>query len=102
MWLGKGSGNPVSVSLYAPTTTWPGGVAVNFDFVRDKRTPSEMARLVALLREVPGVAPYLEGLEDKNWGMHGEVWNLRRSSASEEALDAFTQAIIEAAEPRPV
>lgn len=93
MWLGEGSGNPVSVSLYAAE-----GVAVNFDFVRDKRSPPEMARLVALLREVPGVAPYLEGLEDKNWGMHAGM-EPARVLASEEALDAFKHAILEAAKP---
>ena len=98
MWLGEESGNPVSVSLYAAGSNWPGGVAVNFDFVRDKRTPSEMARLAALLRAVPGVAPYLAGLEEKNWGMHGGM-DPARVLASEEGLDAFTRAVVEAAEP---
>lgn len=57
-----------------------------------------MDRLAALLREVPGVAPYLEGLE--------EEWNVRvgmdpaQVLASDEALDAFEHAILEAAKPR--
>ncbi len=100
MWLGEAAGNPVSVSVYAAGSNWPGGVAVNFDFVRDKRSPAEMARLAALLREVSGVAPYLEGLEEKNWGMHGGM-EPGRVLASEEALDAFIQAILQAAESPP-
>jgi hypothetical protein len=98
IWLGQPD-NPVSVSLYAVESNV---VAVNFDFVRDKRSPPEMARLAALLRAVPGVSPYLEGLEDKNWGMHGGMhggMEPARVLASDAALDAFKHAILEAAKP---
>jgi hypothetical protein len=97
MWLGEAAGNPVSVSVYAAGSNWPGGIAINFDYVRDKRSPAEMARLAALVREVPGVAPYLEGLEEKNWGMHGGM-EPARVLASEETLEAFIRTIIQAAE----
>lgn len=101
MWLGEDVDNPVAVGFYAAGPNWPGGIVVYFDFVRERRTPREMGRLAELLRQVPGVASYLEGLEEKNWGMHGGMEPMR-VLASDEALAAWQHALVEATKsPRP-
>lgn len=95
LWLGEhedeSRANPVSISIYNE------GPAINFDFVRESRSESEMQRLAALMRSIPGVSAYIEGLEERNWGMHramkpGDVL------ATDEALDTFKRAVIEAAQ----
>ena len=91
MWLGESEDNPVSVSFYTE------GVAINFDFVRDTRTPEEMARLARLVREVPGVASYIEGLEEQNWGMHRGM-RPEHVLPTDEALSAFERALLEASQ----
>jgi hypothetical protein len=100
MWLGE-PGNPVMVNFYTGPGAFPGGmggIAVGFDFVRDKRSQGEMQRLADLLRKVPGVAPYLEGLEKKEWAMHGGM-DPAKVLASDEALEAWQRALSEAATP---
>ena len=67
MWLGERDderSNPLSISIYSE------GVAINFDFVRDRRTPEQMHRLATSMREDPRRGQYIEGLEQQNWGMH--------------------------------
>ena len=82
MWLGENAddalSNPVSVTIYAKS-----GVVINFDYVRDKRSAEEMKRLAGLMREIPGVAGYIEGLEEQNYGMH-------RSMRAEDVLGSNT------------
>jgi hypothetical protein len=91
-WLGEDVGNPVSVGIY------PYGVAVNFDFLVDRRTDAEMARLAELIRSVPGAARHYERLEQVRFKM-------RPTLAPEEVLKddasfrAFTRAITEAIRP---
>jgi hypothetical protein len=68
LWLGEEVENPVSISIYSGQI-WP-SLAINFDFVRDQRSEDEMHRLARLVRTLPGVPPYIEELEEKNWGMH--------------------------------
>ena len=93
MWLGEATGNPVAVSLYVGDRD----VRVNFDYVRRKRSPAEMARLAERLREVPGLAACIGRPEDKNWQAKPAI--PMRILASEETLDAFKHAIIESANP---
>ncbi len=95
MWLGERddeTSNPVAIGLYSDN------VAINFDFVRDKRTPEQMHRLAALMRAIPGVAGYIEGLEEQNWGMHR---GMRPADVlgSDEALSAWQDALDQASAP---
>jgi hypothetical protein len=95
MWLGErddGTSNPVSVGIYRDS------LAINFDFVRDKRTPEQMQRLADLMRTIPGVAAYIEGLEEQNWGMHRGM-SLDDVLASDDALRAWQHALTEASRP---
>lgn len=81
--------NPVSVSFYTV------GVSINFTSVRTHRSPAEMTRLVELARQIPGYAPYLEGIEDRSYGMHAGM-KPDEVLASDEALEAFQRAVLEA------
>jgi len=95
MWLGErddGTSNPVSVGIYRDS------LAINFDFVRDKRTPEQMQRLADLMRTIPGVAAYIEGLEQQNWGMHRGM-SFDDVLASDDALRAWQHALTEASRP---
>jgi hypothetical protein len=95
LWLGEREDeqhNPVSVGIYTE------GVAINFDFVRDRRTEAEMHRLATLMRSVPGVGDYIEGLEEQNWGMHRGM-KPADVLGSDEALAAFQRAVVDAATP---
>jgi hypothetical protein len=95
LWLGESSGSPVSVSIYSGPM-WP-SLAINFDFVRDKRrSEEEMHRLAAIARGLPGVAPYIEDLEDKNWGMHTGM-HPADVLPTDEAVDEWIAAVVEAA-----
>ncbi len=71
------------------------GVSINFTSVRTHRSPAEMTRLVELARQIPGYAPYLEGIEDRNYGMHTGM-KPDEVLASGEALEAFQHAVLEA------
>jgi hypothetical protein len=99
MWLGEADGdspsNPVSVSFYGGSESYAGSIAINFDFVRDKRSQAEVERLAALMRQVPGVAPFLQDLEKKNYRTHG---GMRPADVlpSDEALEAFKRALASA------
>lgn len=93
MWLGEdqnpAKANPVSVSIYT------GGVSINFSFVRERRSPNEMARLAELARRIPGASPYLEGIEEKGYGMHTGM-RPEEVLASDEALETFERVVLEA------
>jgi hypothetical protein len=73
-------------------------IAINFDFVRDRRTPEQMHRLAALMRTIPGVAGYIEGLEQQNWGMHR---GMRPADVlgTDQALAAWQDAVDQASAP---
>ena len=95
MWLGERDDetlNPVAISLYSDS------VAINFDFVRKRRAPEQVHRLAALMRTIPGVAMYLEGLEQQNWGMRP---GMRPADVlgSDEALIAWQEAVDQASAP---
>ena len=95
MWLGERddeTSNPVAIGLYSDN------IAINFDFVRDRRGPEQMHRLAALMRTIPGVAGYIEGLEQQNWGMHR---GMRPADVlgSDEALAAWQEALDQASAP---
>lgn len=95
MWLGErddGRSNPVAIGMYNDN------VAINFDFVRDKRAPAQMHRFAELMRSIPGVAGYIQGLEEQNWGMHRGM-KPADVLGSEDALEAWKRALDEAAQP---
>jgi hypothetical protein len=95
MWLGERDddlSNPVSIGIYATN------IAINFDFVRDRRTPEQMQRLADLMRTIPGIAGYIEGLEEQNWGMHRGM-KPADVLGSDEALEVWKKALDEAAAP---
>lgn len=92
MWLGRGSDLPVSVGFY------PEGVAINFTDVNKYRSRAEMARLVRLARQIPGVTPYLEGIEEKNYAMHPKM-DPEKVLASDAALESFERVLHEASQP---
>jgi hypothetical protein len=95
MWLGERDddrSNPVAIGIYANS------VAINFDFVREKRTPEEMQRFADGMRTVPGVARYIESLEQQNWGMHRGM-KPADVLADDAALEAWKRALLDAAAP---
>jgi hypothetical protein len=96
MWLGERpdpeEANPVSVSFYTES------VSINFSFVRDRRSRRELERLAALVREVPGTRPYLEGIEERDFRMHGGM-RPEAVLGSDEALETFKRVLVEAASP---
>jgi hypothetical protein len=98
MWLGEAAdpteANPVCVGIY---TNW---LAVNFHFVRDKRSPHEMVRLASLIREVPGARPHFEGLEERNYGSLGGM-PPGDALDSDESLETFKRVVVEAAQRDP-
>jgi len=65
---------------------------------RSSRTPEQMHRLAALMRRIPGVAGYIEVLEQQNWGMHR---GMRPADVlgSDEALTAWQEAVDQASAP---
>ena len=92
MWLGERDdelSNPVAIGISSDQ------LYIWFDFVRDRRTPEQMQRLADLMRAIPGVARYFEGLEDRNWGMHPGM-NAADVLGSDDALRAW-QAALDAA-----
>jgi hypothetical protein len=92
-WLGEEVGNPVSIGFY------PEGVAVNFHFVAERRSPPEMQRLAELIRAVPGARSHCERLEQSGYRMRPTM-PPEQVLATDAALDAFQRAIIEAAAPQ--
>lgn len=96
MWLGEDSdpakSNPVCVGV---ATYW---VQVAFNLLRDRREPHELARLARLVREIPGAPPFLEGLEESEFRMHGGM-KPAEVLATDEALETFKRVVLEAAAP---
>ena len=104
--LGKGVNDP-SVSLWLGEDADPGPVAVvifpdsiviPFVDLNSKRPPAEQARLAELARELPGVAPYFEDLEARNYGL----WQRMRPEevlGSDEALEDWKRVLLEATRP---
>ena len=96
MWLGERSdpetSNPIVVGFLSD---W---FSVGFTYVRDKRSPAELKRLINVLRRIPGADPYLEQVEDRDFrslgGMDPEV-----VLGSDQTLEAFKSAVIEAVRP---
>jgi hypothetical protein len=96
MWLGERAdpeaSNPVTVGFFSDY------LSVNFAFLRGRRSSAELQRLADLIRQVPGARGYFEGLEDRDFRALG-VMNPDVVLASDEALEAFKSAVIEAARP---
>jgi hypothetical protein len=95
MWLGERDddrSNPVAIGIYQES------VAINFDFVRDRRRPAEMQNLANLMRTVPGVAEYIQGLEQRNWGMHRGM-KPAHVLGDDASLDAWAKALAIASAP---
>jgi len=98
LWLGEDEdpkqANPVSLSIY--TGVGSSGISINFTSVRDKRDQGEMQRLAGLMRGLPGVAGYIEGLEAQGWGMHRGM-DPADVLPSDGAVDPWISAVNEAA-----
>jgi hypothetical protein len=100
MWLGEREddlSSPIAVGIYV-VQGGKDNIAINFDFVRDKRTPEEMQRFADLMRTIPGVPAYIQGLEQANWGMHRGM-NPADVLGSDDALEAWKTALIAASRP---
>ena len=62
LWLGEGAGpGPVSVVIF------PDSITIPFVDLIKHRSQTELARLATLARGIPGVAPYLEDLEARDY-----------------------------------
>ncbi len=88
-FLGEDDGNPVAVSV------GPSSVGFGFGYVRDRRTPAELAHLAELVRAIPGAAPYYEALEQRDFRMRPQL-NPEDVLGSDEALEAFKTVLDEA------
>lgn len=91
-WLGEEVGNPISVGFY------PYGVAINFDFVVDRRTDAEMARLATLVRDIPNAARHYERLEEVRYKMRPTLAP-EEVLADNAGLEAFKRVIADATQP---
>jgi hypothetical protein len=93
LWLGEDidpdRSNPVSVQIF------PDSVGIPFGYLIDKRLDAELARLAALVRELPGVAPYIEDLEARNY-RHWRGMRPDEVLGSDEALDGWKRVLVEA------
>lgn len=95
VWIGEvenpSTQNPVALSFYMK------GVAINLDYVRAYRSEAEMERLVALIREIPGVAEYFAGLDnlEYRWGMRPTM-DPRDVLADDNSVTLFAETIVEA------
>jgi hypothetical protein len=99
VWLGErpepAESNPIAIAFY-PNGTNP--IAIEFRFVREKRTPAEQQRWLKLLRELPGTSAALDGVEARDFRVIG---GLRPEAVltSDDALEQFKRAVTEAVKP---
>lgn len=93
LWFGSGTGTPVSVGIYADS------IAINFDFAIDAgRSLEETQRMADLARNLVGVVPYLQGLEDQKLRAHrGMKWG--DVLATESQVDGFIEFFRTASRP---
>jgi hypothetical protein len=93
LWLGEDAdpdkSNPVSVQIF------PDSVGIPFGYLIDKRPEAELARLAALVRELPGVAPFIEDLEARDY-RHWRGMRPDEVLGSDEALDGWKHVLVEA------
>lgn len=90
LWLGKdGEPSPVSVVIF------PDSITIPFVDLKKWRPQAELERLAALARELPGVAPYLEDLEERNYR---RFTSMRPEDVldSDNALDTWKRMLLEA------
>lgn len=91
-WLGEDVGNPISIGFY------PYGVAVNFDFLVDRRNDAQMARLAELVRAIPGAVRHYERLEVVRYKMRPTL-PPDEVLVDDAQLEAFKRAIVDATQP---
>ena len=93
LWLGEDvdpeRSNPVSVAIT------PESISISVGYLIDGRPDRELARLAALVRQVHGVAPYIDDLEACNY-RHWRSMRPDRVLSSDEALDAWKRVLGEA------
>jgi len=90
LWLGKDADSgPVAVVIF------PDSITIPFVDLKKYWSQAELERLAALARELPGVAPYLEDLEERNYR---RSTNMRPADVlgSDNALDAWKRMLLEA------
>jgi len=95
MWLGErsdGTSNPVAVYFS------PGGMCVYFADARDQRSDDQFRQLVELIRTIPDVATYIEGLEKKDFKSRPRL-PAADVLATDDHLDAWKRVLEQAAAP---
>lgn len=96
LWLGEDAdpdrSNPLSVQIF------PDSISIGFGYLVERRSEVELARLAALARELPGVAPYIEDVEERNY-RHWRGMRPAEVLDSEEALDAWKRMVRQATCP---
>jgi hypothetical protein len=95
MWLGERDddrSNPVAISVHPRT------VGIYFSFVRYRRSPEGMRRFADAMRTVPGVASYIEGFEQQEFGMRP---GMKPTDVldDDDSLEAWKRALDEASAP---
>jgi hypothetical protein len=90
LWLGEGADpGPVAVGISCDSITLP-----FIDLIKHRSEP-ELARLVTLAREIPGVVPYLEDLAASDYRRFLTM-QPEEVLGSDEALDAWKRVLVEA------
>jgi len=84
--------NPLALTFWGGA----GGLGVNMKYFRGRRTPEEMARLVGLLRRLPGTSEVLEEALAKDYRTFC-TFRADRVLATDEDLEAFKHVLDEAA-----
>ncbi|HVW18502.1 MAG TPA: hypothetical protein VHB30_09650 [Solirubrobacteraceae bacterium] len=92
MWMGEEADCPISIGFY------PDNLAINFDFVRDRRSPDELARVAALLRELPGVARFVDAAEARGWRLRPGMMPAD-VLAGDDAVELWRRALARATTP---
>jgi hypothetical protein len=99
-WMGEHEdpeiANPLALTFWGDA----GGIAVNMTYFRDRRTPEEMARLVSLLRHLPGTSKALDKAIATDYRTFCTL-PADRVLATDEDLEAFKRVLDAAAMRAP-
>jgi hypothetical protein len=97
-WMGEHEdpeiANPLALTFWGDGS----GIAVNMTYFRERRTPEEMARLVTLLRRLPGISDVLDQAVAKDYRTFCTL-RADRVLATDEDLEAF-KGVLDAAAVR--